>query len=184
MDTDGGGWTVLQRRKDGSVNFERGWNEYSNGFGNLNGEFWWGNEVTSALSNSKPYVLRVDVGYFDGKNKYALYDDFRVAGAEDKFRLSFGNCSYSGNAGNALGGSLHGAQYSHNGMRFSTIDSDNDIRDTENCAKNFHGGWWYNGCHSVNLNGEYGNTKSGQGVNWNDWVYSLKSSEMKIRPAN
>lgn len=47
-----GGWTVIQRRgptKDGNslfepMNFTRSWDEYREGFGDLDGEFWWGNE--------------------------------------------------------------------------------------------------------------------------------------------
>ena len=38
---DGGGWLVVQRRQDESVSFNRGLVAYEEGFGDLNGEFWY-----------------------------------------------------------------------------------------------------------------------------------------------
>ena len=40
--SDGGGWLVVQRRQDGSVDFNRGWVKHEEGFGSLTGEFWYG----------------------------------------------------------------------------------------------------------------------------------------------
>ncbi|VDI67885.1 Hypothetical predicted protein [Mytilus galloprovincialis] len=41
--TDNGNWTLFQKRINGTTDFFRGWEEYENGFGNLEAEFWLGN---------------------------------------------------------------------------------------------------------------------------------------------
>ena len=78
----------------------------------------------------------------------------------------------------------------HDGQKFSTQERDNDNDASINCAMTFHGAWWYHWCHNSNLNGLYlrGNRASyANGVNWLSWrghYYSLKRTEMKIRPRN
>ena len=75
----------------------------------------------------------------------------------------------------------------HKGCKFSTTDQDND-NSGANCAQKFSGAWWYNACHGSNLNGAYLNGKRqtfGHGIQWAAWktfYYTLKFTEMKIRP--
>ena len=100
MTTDGGGWTVFQRRLDGSVDFYLGWESYRNGFGNLSGEFWLGNENLHRLTAADDVMLRVELEDFDGNITYAEYTTFKVADEADKYRLSIGG--FNGTAGDSL----------------------------------------------------------------------------------
>ncbi|CAG2238238.1 unnamed protein product [Mytilus edulis] len=43
MDTNGGGWTIIQRRVDSVVDFYRFWSDYKNGFGSVSENHWLGN---------------------------------------------------------------------------------------------------------------------------------------------
>jgi len=76
----------------------------------------------------------------------------------------------------------------HRNMPFSTKDQDNDQDHDRNCSIAFEGAWWYNKCHTSNLNGRYlnGNHSSfANGVNWMCWKgyhYSAKRAEMKTKP--
>ena len=90
------------------------------------------------------------------------------------------NGYFQGNAGDSLA--------FHNGMKFTTKDSDNDAG-TGNCAQAQSGAWWYNGCHHSNLNGLYLNkgVDSANGIDWLYWKMnhqSMKKCEMKVRPAD
>ena len=91
--TAGGGWTVFQKRLDGSVDFYRGWDDYKRGFGNLNGEFWLGLDKIHRLTKERSR-LRVDLEDTTGKTAYAEYDFFGVASERSKYKLSLG--TYSG----------------------------------------------------------------------------------------
>ena len=88
---------VFQRREDGSVDFYRGWNEYKNGFGNIAGEFWLGNKYLFEITQHGRFDLRVDLQDFDGESRFAKYNEFKILGENDKFKLILG--TYSGNAG-------------------------------------------------------------------------------------
>ena len=100
MTTDGGGWTVFQRRLDGSVDFYRAWESYKNGFGDLNSEFWLGNDNLHRLTASADVMLRVDLEDFDGNITYAEYTTFQVADEADKYRITIGG--YNGTAGDSM----------------------------------------------------------------------------------
>ena len=92
--TDGGGWTVFQKRRDGSVDFYRSWDAYKRGFGNLNGEFWLGLDKIHRLTVNGNNKLRVDLEDHAGNTSFAEYSSFSVASEHSKYQLSLGK--YSG----------------------------------------------------------------------------------------
>ena len=107
---------------------------------------------------------------------YTKYGKFKIGDEQKKYRLEVG--SYSGTAGDSLA--------SHNNMAFSTKDRDNDIG-SRNCAVAYTGAWWYQNCHSSNLNGKYLGRKSDtRGARWSVFrgALSLKFTEMKLRPSS
>ncbi|XP_034560964.1 tenascin-like [Notolabrus celidotus] len=173
METDGGGWTVFQRRKDGSVNFFRGWKDYTRGFGDVNGEFWLGLDNLHNLTTMTRMNLRVDLRD-QADAVFAKYMTFEVA--KRNYKLSVGG--YSGTAGDSL-------TY-HNNRLFSTKDRDPTPFITR-CAMSYRGGWWYKNCHEANLNGLYGIDVKHQGIIWTSWKgkeHSIQFTEMKMRPAS
>ena len=174
MDTDGGGWTVFQRREDGSVDFYRYWTDYQQGFGHPSGEFWLGLDKIHRLTRTATQ-LRIDLQDFQGNSRHARYSSFSVGDSASRYTLSVSG--YSGTAGDSFTG--------QNGFKFSTRDQDND-GSGHNCAQTNKSGWWYAACWSAHLNGVYhGGSYSGyDGVAWYAWRgyhYSFKFTEMKLR---
>lgn len=66
MKTDGGGWTVFQRRIDNSEDFSRSWDDYKNGFGKVGARsnLWLGNENLHRLTANRavPYEQSWRIG--------------------------------------------------------------------------------------------------------------------------
>ncbi|XP_056016820.1 uncharacterized protein LOC125676591 [Ostrea edulis] len=176
MTTEGGGWTVIHKRVDGSTNFYRDWITYKAGFGDVHKNYWIGNDVLHLLTKSGNHVLRVDLQKFNGQKAYAKYSKFSVGDESSKYRLTVSG--YSGTAGNSL-------TY-HSGMKFSTKDQDNDVYKGD-CAAIRIGAWWYRSCGHANLNGHYANSavNNAKYFSWYHWgskYEALKRASMMIRP--
>ncbi|XP_059154488.1 angiopoietin-2-like isoform X1 [Physella acuta] len=172
--TDGGGWIIIQRRIKGDVNFTRTWNDYKNGFGSTSGDFWIGNSVISKLTDLGYNELRFDMKY-KGTDYYAVYRGFKVENEAAKYKMNFTSFS---------DGNVEDSFKYHNGMKFTTIDSDNDEWSDGNCAVDRRGGWWYEGCHDVNVNGEWASRVVIKGIHWASITArtdSLDFVEMKLR---
>ena len=80
--TDGGGWTVVQRRMDGSESFFRNWTEYKIGFGLPHKEHWLGNQGMYLLTSHaffKGSELRIDMQVKgESTRRWAKYSRFDI----------------------------------------------------------------------------------------------------------
>uniref|UniRef100_A0A8C4X1E8 Fibrinogen C-terminal domain-containing protein n=1 Tax=Eptatretus burgeri TaxID=7764 RepID=A0A8C4X1E8_EPTBU len=178
-DRDPGGWTVIQRREDGSINFDRPWKAYWRGFGSPRGENWLGLQAMHALTSKENQRLIILLEDWIGHHTVAEYGSFRVGSEVENGKLHLGH--YRGTAGDALG--------VHDGRPFSARNRDNDAF-AGNCATKQRGGWWYNACAQANLNGIWhqGGTYNGGeqlGIFWEPFhgtAYSLRRVVMMIRP--
>lgn len=152
MDTAGGGWTVIQNRVDGRVNFSRNWEEYKAGFGDLLTSYWIGNDIIHQLTKENSSSLYLNIDGKDGTTNYIQYETFSISGEDDDYRLYI--------AGETTGTLDDRIRYGTgtdniNGMKFSTFDKDNDLR-SDHCTDVMGvGGWWFNSCNDAYLNGQY-----------------------------
>ncbi|KAH6933438.1 hypothetical protein HPB50_014822 [Hyalomma asiaticum] len=188
METDGGGWTVIQRRGqfgNSVYHFYRNWAEYADGFGNASEEYWVGNKALHALtSDGEEMTLRVVLSNKTGETAFVDYESIRVGNEEELFKMQLGKL---------LGPEGWDALGNANGQNFSTFDRDNDMAPGEHCAVRYRGGWWYNRCHLANLNGLNLNgphESFADGIEWSVrgypvrlYHYSFPSAHMMIRPA-
>uniref|UniRef100_A0A0P4W2X4 Fibrinogen C-terminal domain-containing protein n=1 Tax=Scylla olivacea TaxID=85551 RepID=A0A0P4W2X4_SCYOL len=183
---EGGGWTVMLARHPTHENhvmrenFNKTWKEYREGFGDLRGEFWIGNEVVHALTSQTPHQLYVLLEDWDGNIAEGMWNSFKIAGEAESYQLSVeGYQTAKSTTGDSFG-------YHHHRRPFSTYDKDNDTDDHEHCAKRYGGGWWYFQCHLSHLTGAALPSREGgpHAITWDSWkeTQGLQSAYMAIRP--
>ena len=171
---NGGGWIVILRRNASLTheNFSRSWDDYERGFGDMNGEFWYGLRNIHCLTTREDVELQIEVRKSDDSQVWT-YGQFVVDGPEYNYTLHIGQ---------AVGPSSgYDSMAYHNGMQFSTTDRDNDLS-SSHCANGYgKAGWWYKNCFHSALTG----THSPARLYWRRRVNSAAYypfAEMKLRP--
>ncbi|XP_005363233.1 angiopoietin-4 [Microtus ochrogaster] len=179
METDGGGWTLIQRRQDGSMSFQKTWEEYKEGFGNVAREYWLGNEAVHHLTSRTAYLLRVELRDWEGLQTSIEYEHFQLGSERQRYSFSVNASSSSSGFKNSL---------APQGTKFSTSDMDNDNCMCK-CAQMMSGGWWFDACGLSNLNGIYYPVRQHlhklNGIRWHYFrgpSYSLQGTRMMLRP--
>ena len=190
METDGGGWIVIQRRNAsmGWVNFARKFTEYELGFGDLEGEFWLGLKNMYELTNQGGVELKLKVWNATNSSINWSYPYFRVLDRGQSYQMTTNRDRGSGNGTYSAFGN-HGSAFS-----FSTYDN----QAGQSCPYLIQSGWWcYNryinryNCDYANLNGLHrpsgipGTDPVRERLVWrtaSNTYEIFTHSEMKIRP--
>uniref|UniRef100_H2Y6Q4 Fibrinogen C-terminal domain-containing protein n=1 Tax=Ciona savignyi TaxID=51511 RepID=H2Y6Q4_CIOSA len=170
------GWIILQQRINGNINFQRGWLNYVEGFGNPNEDYWVGLENIVSLSRQKTVVLRsdlrsvrpvlrVDLTGWDGFKAYAEYDSFALYEEKHHYQLA----SLQRGVGTAVYPRFLSVFLS---VEFITFDNiNNGITFAPNCPSPQNGGWWYSLCSYANLNGKYPGPTDKMSIHNIYWLY-------------
>ena len=136
METDGGGWLVIFRR-EGEFDFQKGIQEYEDGFGELKEgkSFWYGLKALNHITNRDIWELRVDL-INDDEQLHAHYASILIGDTSEGYILQLGpHVADKSTTSDNL------RQFS--GMMFITEDNDGDSDGDIRCPQTGGGGWWY-----------------------------------------
>jgi len=166
---NGGGWTVIQRRINGS-------------FGSAAGEYWIGNDAIHELTKNTSVIMqvRLEGTSFEDETKYIIYERFYVESEDHKYRLHVGTHVEDPDL-------LSSGWLFHDTMKFSTPDQDNDGHGSNHCASINKSGWWYKNCLRIHPNGVYydgvdTDESRGTNIRWTKWSRNaLKHFSISIR---
>ncbi|KAJ8033640.1 Fibrinogen-like protein A [Holothuria leucospilota] len=131
---DGGGWTVVHRRTDGAIDFNRGWKEYTKGFGFLSSEFWLGLDKLSFLTHQNIYEIRIDMENTVGSSFYVHYNRFRISDEWSDFRITDVG-QYSGTASSFINACPTNMEYGNCRCQASCEDPENTMECQTACSE-------------------------------------------------
>ncbi|ESO01679.1 hypothetical protein HELRODRAFT_81674 [Helobdella robusta] len=160
------GWIVIQQRIDGSQSFNKNWQQYKDGFGLYNANFWLGLEKIYQLTSSAGYRLRFEILVKNGAWISDEYDSFKIDSEDSKYAINVSG--YIGDNLDILNWKPGARKHFQNGMKFSTPDQDNTPQ-LKNCANQYSSGNWFNNCYMQDVNGIYG---------YHDLYYTAKYSSL------
>ena len=135
------GWMVIFQKVDTNTSFHRPWDDYVNGFGTYDYNFWMGLEKIHQLTSTGTYSMKLEVLLQNGIKLLAEYASFQLSDRSYQYYISVSG--FSGTDGDIMTDGTYTDGF--NGMKFSTYDSDND-QCGSNCGSRCDMGWWYNHC--------------------------------------
>ena len=137
-----GGWTVIFNKVNANATFDKPWDDFRDGFGEIDGDHWLGLNQMSLLTQRTRMELRVEMSNGDQDRDVFEYEYFLVGSEADRFRLKISQLALSSPNTDLFA--------YHNNMYFTTRDKDNDNYSL-NCASVKSGGWWFNNCYYICL---------------------------------
>ena len=180
QETDGGGWTVFFRNAYGLIHFKREWYDFKRGFGNVETDFWLGNDFmynVTQLYNSyrtKTVELFVILGATNNQSYFGMYKHFAILSE---------SMSYTLLVSDYFKGSLDDQLSYHNNSKFATRD-----KDPSNCINSGYGWWFQTGegyCGYLSfltkMNYDISINKFTPQPYWYGLYYSLRNATMMYR---
>ncbi|XP_030630296.1 angiopoietin-related protein 3 isoform X1 [Chanos chanos] len=177
--TKDGAFTVIQRRQDGSVDFNQSWENYENGFGDFQSEFWLGlKKIHSISRQAGESRLQIQTEDWKQEKKFKEHQ-YVLEGPDSNYTIHLSDGS----------GDQARVIYTQAGIPFSTKDCNHRINEP-NCIQDYTGGWWFGECGEINLNGRVIMRRSGgrggrrKGIHWKSGgranTRTLRSTQISI----
>ena len=132
-----GGWTRIMNRIDNGTAFNRSWNDFKIGFGDINGNHWLGfNSISKILSLGK-LMIRFEFMSQSSPLDFFEFDQIMIASESLKYKMILGTLTNH---------NIMADFWFNNASNFYTYDNDRS-----RCAHDYKGGWWHNSCYRWSL---------------------------------
>jgi hypothetical protein len=144
------GWTKIMYKINNTKIFNASLSSYENGFGRADvltypdeQNYWFGLDNLRLILIQKNTSLRIEFSNSVDNYEFIEFSYFNIKNASQFYALELGEEM------NRSTQALSGFSSYHNGMNFTTFDSDRDKNPLVNCAIKWSAGWWFNDCFRI-----------------------------------